>query len=119
MSVRKFMDEYRAGTQPTGDGRLLRAGRVKITLAPHRTWVTLCRIEALDAGNGDGSRALDWLCQLADKYGVKISGCADPFGSCFLDLEKLLDWYARHGFKITVKDFYYIDREPKGEVKRG
>jgi|SRR5208337_181540 len=115
MSVCNFMDEYRAGTEPTDDGRRLRAGKVKITLAPHRTWITLCRIEALDAGNGDGGRALKWFCSLADKHGVKISGIADPFNSCFLSIEKLLDWYARHGFEITVTDLYYIDREPQCE----
>jgi len=112
MSVRSFMEEYRYGTEPTNDGRRKRAG-VIFTLAQHRTWITLCRIEAVNAGNGDGSKGLDWLCQLADNHGVRLSGIADPFGSRFLSLDALLDWYTRHGFEVLVTDCYYIDREPK------
>ncbi len=103
------MDEYRAGTAVTGGPRL-RAG-VLFTLAPHRTWVTLCRIEAVTAGRGDGGRGLDWLCGLADKHGVRLSGCAEPFNSQFLNLDKLLGFYARRSFEVTNE--YYIDREPK------
>ena len=112
MSVRAFMEEYRAGTESITHSRFW-SKCVNISIAPHRTWVTLCRIEALNAGCGDGSRALNWLCQLADKHRVRISGIADPFGSRFLELDKLLDWYVRHGFEVLVTDSYYIDREPK------
>jgi hypothetical protein len=107
------MDEYRTWTRPTDDGRRLWAGRVFFTLAPHRTWITLCRIEAMHAGAGYGSAALRWLCKVADKHGVKLSGIAEPFGSRFLELEKLMAWYVVFGFEVTVKDFYYIDREPR------
>jgi len=112
MSVRSFMVEYRAGTELITFSRFW-CKCVNISIAPHRTWITLCRIEAINAGNGDGGRALKWLCWLADKHGVRISGMADPFGSRFLELEKLLDWYVRHGFDVTVSDCYYIDREPR------
>ena len=114
MSVRSFMDEYRAGTLLRDDGRRFHGG-VLFTLASHRTWVTLCRIEALEAGHGDGGRALDWLCGLADKHSVILSGCAEPFNSQFLNLERLLGFYERRGFVVTQAgdDPPYIDRLPR------
>ena len=108
MSVRGFMDEFRAGTTRYSGPHIWNE-RVSIIIAPHRTWVTLCRIQALDAGHGDGSAAMKWLCALADKHRVRMSGVAEPFGSRFLELPALIVWYNKFGF--TVTNDYYIDRE--------
>jgi hypothetical protein len=68
------MAEFRDGTHQFASCRI-HDDSVYVTLVPHRTWVMLQRIESFGC-RGAGSRTLDWLCTLADKHGVRISGIA-------------------------------------------
>lgn len=57
-----------------------------------------CIRTLLERGSGQGSRALDWLCALADKHGVELNGTIEPCGGIKprLNVRQLTAWY--HGF---------------------
>ncbi len=60
-------------------------------------------MRSLERGKGYGSQALNWLCELAAKYDVTLSGHAAPFGTSkpMLNKHQLKQWYKRHGFLVT------------------
>ena len=78
------------------------------SLALDLTWVGDNEVELSfihvvgDRGSGLGSRALDMLAKLADKYRVTLTGQvhSNPkvFGKKTLAKDKLTAWYLRHGF---------------------
>ena len=45
------------------------------------------------------SRALKVVTDLADKYGVTLTLYATNYTNRGLDVEDLIEWYSRHGFK--------------------
>ena len=68
-----------------------------------------------------GNRTGRWLCKLADKYGVRMTGKPEPFwvGPSIIkkevffrgmQLERMLKWYEHYGFKKVGEQ---IIREPK------
>lgn len=75
------------------------------------------------------NRTVVFLCGLADKYGIVISGRAQPnvVGPSILgkeeyhsglDLERLLKWYKYYGFECEEIDgTYHVKRSPKNEVQ--
>jgi GNAT superfamily N-acetyltransferase len=75
--------------------------------------IRLSCIRSFERGKGYGSRALDWLCQLADAHGVTIKGHISPCGMVKPRLNKtqLRQWYKRHGFSVTERSS--IVRVPK------
>jgi hypothetical protein len=62
-------------------------------------------------GQGHATRALTWLCILADEHEVAITGLVRPFGEKGLNLEQLTAWYRRNGFKVSKDHEMY--RSPK------
>lgn len=80
--------------------------------------VLLELIRAEQKGRGDGSKALVWLCELADKHRVSITGQmspCDPEGEG-LDWKELRSWYVKHGFTI---DGLEMHRRPRRSVQEG
>jgi GNAT superfamily N-acetyltransferase len=79
----------------------------------HRNCVTLRRIKVSPElrGKGHATRALGWLCALADEHEVAITGIVRPFGVKGLNREQLTAWYRRHGFKVSKDETMY--RSPK------
>jgi hypothetical protein len=57
-------------------------------------------IMATRKGRGQGSQALQYLKNLADKHGVSLHGAASQFGSSGLSTNELKQWYKRHGFEF-------------------
>jgi GNAT superfamily N-acetyltransferase len=59
-------------------------------------------IRSLHRNQGFGSMAIDWLCKLADKYGVELTGAIEPCGDIRprLGVRQLVSWYRRHGFTV-------------------
>ena len=51
------------------------------------------------SGNGEASRALETLCQLADVHGVALCGDAMPYAKGPEDAIRLRLWLARFGFE--------------------
>ena len=58
-------------------------------------------IKALTKRRGQGTQALQYLKNLADKHGVTLTGYAKPYGSGGMNAKDLKDWYKRHGFSIN------------------
>jgi len=76
--------------------------------------IFISRIRSLDKRNGYGSLALDWLVELADKHGIRLSGTIEPCGKePRLTVRQLQAWYSRHGFVVRDRE---ISREPITEV---
>jgi hypothetical protein len=58
-------------------------------------------IHALEKGRGQGSQALNYLKNLADKHSVTMEGVAKQIGSRGLKTKDLKSWYKRHGFSVN------------------
>lgn len=103
-----FMAAFDAGTAPhpfTGAFRIW-AGRVVFEVKPlnramWRADVSLSAIQALEPGNGDGSRALDWFLGLAREHGAIVTGNVQRIGKTGLTVGQLRAWYKRHGFTVA------------------
>jgi len=66
--------------------------------------VRLSCIRSPEKGKGHASAALDWLCKLADEYGVEIEGHIEPVGDKpRLNVNQLRAWYKRHGFSVILR----------------
>ncbi len=63
--------------------------------------IMLGLVAAFHVGQGDGSRALRWFLQLADKHGVEVIGEVKPLGKNGLNTVELRRWYKRHGFHVN------------------
>ncbi len=91
-----------AETDPDSPLRYRWFGHVRAVLEAESAYLVLMRIEADPAwrGQGEGSAVLEWLTTLCDEHGVTLLGQANVDDDTGLGQEVLLDWYARHGFKI-------------------
>src|ERR1700687_2465538 len=123
MSIENFMSEYKRETKPlrvphsysliAKGHRLAPGGKVELKLNPHSDGVSIDWIGSLEFGKGQGTAALTWLCDLADRHDVtltlKVKGSKTSDGILRLinrmDNERLLApnglraWYRNHGFK--------------------
>lgn len=100
-----FMDDFRSGTGPNPLGHRDRVWneQIVIEVRPFDGRIHISDIMSLDRGKGNASKALGWLCSLADKHGVAMSLTPDAFGDADgLDDDQLTAWYARYGFKTTM-----------------
>jgi hypothetical protein len=75
--------------------------------------VTIHRLWTLQPGQGNGTRVLNKVCELADFYSVELKLKTLPFGRkpYRMSPEQLLAWYERHGFKGTRRKMI---RTPQG-----
>lgn len=75
---------------------------VGILPCPHDpdTTVVLCAVRALPCGQGNGTRAMRYITDLADRHGVAITGYIRPFASKALNVRELQRFYRRHGFSV-------------------
>ena len=115
-----YMEDFRAGTQPNPLGARDRVwgGEVLVEIRPFDKRIHISDIMSLHRGQGYGSKALQWLCSLADKHGVAMSLTPSAFGSenaQELDDEQLKAWYTRHGFKPHRGSL--MVREPQTTLK--
>jgi hypothetical protein len=117
MSVATFFAEYEAATKPNPFNEKERVwleslfpwrARACFTLqkGQHEECVTLWLIRSLERGKGDGSAALAWLCDLADRHGVMLTGTIQPNGMMRprLTVKQLKAWYRRNGFVVTANN---------------
>ena len=88
------------------------------------------RVQNIISFDGIGAnKTIVFICNLADKYGIVITGMAQPnivgpsvtgnsefkFG---LSLERLLKWYKYYGFESEKKDGnFQVIRRPKDEIQ--
>lgn len=75
------------------------------------------------------NRTISFICSLADKYGIVITGKANPnlIGPSItgtdkfysgLNLKRLLKWYKYYGFESEEIDgVFHVKRSPKNEIQ--
>jgi hypothetical protein len=110
VSVAAFVRAINRATYPNPFDRCERvrrdgtaALRVTVARAGDRDCINLDGIRSLVRGQGYGSHALDWLCMLADRHHVTITGVIEPFGIMRprMTTARLTAWYRRRGFVVT------------------
>jgi GNAT superfamily N-acetyltransferase len=151
MSVESFLAEYLMTTEPVfvpeeGETPPFPYHRfhrrvVELDIEPKddagpdiAPYIHLYFIGTLERGKGHGTRALNWLCELADRHAVTLTGQADasvkdvPFvrQTQRLDNKQLRAWYERHGFTFTMgvggaptKCFFFRNPQPLDRAVNG
>ena len=122
MANQAFMHEYMQGTKAIDDEDDVRArDHVQLNLEDQGKLVHIWSIVNLGTkGGGEASRALDWLCSMADRhhttlqlYPEKISGK----GKGSIPSQGLRKWYMSRGF--TEDRYGYYQRQPSGKTEAG
>jgi len=90
----KFMNEFKRGVPAEMSMRIRKEGGVFI----------IVDIVANEPRKGHGSKAMEWLCGLADKHSVILMGCAEPNHGSTMPTEVLFGWYRRFGFHVVPYD---------------
>lgn len=100
-----FMQEYHDSTAENPSCRRERVWetRAAFELEIFDGAIHLGCVRSFERGNGNGTAALTWLCELADKHECAIRGTIKPCGQTRprLNAAQLRQWYKRHGFKVT------------------
>jgi len=104
MSVKSFMDDYfgSTDTNPFAHTEQIWDGRVAFDCRPMNGSIRFS-LRSLVRGKGHGTEGLLWLCGLADKHKVMLTGNVVPYGTMKPRLDKLQlkKWYERHGFLVS------------------
>jgi hypothetical protein len=135
MSLESFLAEYERSTEPMFTGvseadpdyadlryNSMYQRNTELHLVPKNDatedigpYIYLAFIGTYERGNGHGSAALTWLCELADRHSVHITGHADSKTRTLRDMlekkrtrglskKQLRAWYERHGFRFQLPD---------------
>ena len=119
-----FMKEFHDSTFPLGvlrmtseygDDRCL-LEMIKNPLAKNE--IHFGSIQSFDRNKGNGTKVLNWICELADKHQVILYGSIEPFMRARgnkdyvmpLNKAQLKVWYKKNGFKVKGLK---ISRKPK------
>jgi len=70
-----------------------------VEITPQYAGVHIDEVRALTKKQGEGTKAVRFLTDLADKHGVELYLYAKPFGNEAMDLDNLVRFYRRHGFR--------------------
>jgi GNAT superfamily N-acetyltransferase len=90
--------------------------RAAFTLSIFDGAIHISAMRSFERGKGDGSKALDWLCQTADVHGVTLSGGAKPYGDQpRLNSKALRAFYRARGFEIKTTGA--MRRAPRGKTQ--
>ena len=121
-----FWQEFSEGTTPCGRHRKHGETRMLCRMVDEKT----VRVQKVISLNPVGFMATGkWLCGLADRHGVTMTGIAQPtiVGPSVLGenryyeglgLDRLLKLYARYGFEAVERDGQiHVTRRPKNEVQ--
>ena len=79
--------------------RVLAASDVAVEVTPRYDGIHIDRLHALSARKGAGTEAMRFLTGLADKHGLSLTLYARPFGDEKMDLDALVRFYRRFGFR--------------------
>ena len=70
-----------------------------VEITPQYAGVHIDEVRALTKKQGEGTKAVRFLTDLADQHGVELYLYAKPFGNEAMDLDTLVRFYRRHGFR--------------------
>jgi len=100
-----FMEEFYEETSPHPFDRASRVyDHSVIELSPFNGAIHLSAVVSMQPRSGQGTKALNFIKELANKHRVKIELSAKPFSNNkehITDLGDLVRWYVRNGFRIT------------------
>jgi hypothetical protein len=109
MSLESFMQEFDELTHPNplNNRESVHDQTVAFEVKIFDGCIRLANIRSLDPGLGFGTLGLLWVCALADKHDVFITGTAIPTGNKNqkgrLKKTALKAWYKRHGFTVSSR----------------
>lgn len=81
---------------PTEDGSIIIDGNVQVNANSVNGVIKLDTIKAIDQGQGDGTRVLESIKEIARENGVKVEVIPEQIGST--SVEDLVTWYESKGF---------------------
>ena len=84
-------------------GRHIEKFKVSWDIANHGDCLHITCFGRFDGQKGDGAKAMQQICELADAYRIKLTLTADN--------KKLVDWYTQFGFEGKREDFSPMTRE--------
>lgn len=99
--------------------RVLASIAVAVEVSPLRGGVHLDEVRALCPGKGEGTKAMRFLTDLADKHGVSLTLFPMPFGNEKMYTDDLVRFYRKHGFQFESEqwdgdfDMIRFPREPR------
>lgn len=98
-----FMEEFYSSTaaHPFNPHLALFENCVMFEVKPFAGLILFGFIKTFNKGQGDGSRALQWLVDLADKHQVTLTGNVQRVGDEGLTVNQLRRWYKRNGFHVN------------------
>lgn len=99
-----FMEEYYELTEPHPFGNARIYQNTMLEVYPFNGMIHLSAIVTTQPRSGAGTNAMKFLMELANKHRVKIDIEAKPFSKNnehIRDMEQLVRWYMRLGFRIT------------------
>ena len=79
--------------------RVLTGIEAVVEVTPQHGGIHVDEVRALTQKQGEGTKAMRFLTDLADKHGVELYLYAKPFGHEAMDLDNLVRFYRRHGFR--------------------
>ena len=79
--------------------RMLADIEAVVEVFPEHGGIKIETIRALSRRKGEGTKAMRFLTDLADKHGVSLYLYAKPFGDEAMDLDDLVRFYRRFGFR--------------------
>lgn len=104
--VEAYLDELHSTTADHPmNPRLRLLSNAAVEVSSFDGMVHISDILALDPGKGGGKEALQFLCKLADKHGVKIHLTAKAYLDDRLSTAELKTWYERYGFTEEEDSF--------------
>lgn len=120
--AKQFMTAFNAATKENGFNHRQRVfdNSVIIELAPdignRKTGIHIVDIKSIDPKKGMGTKAMQFIVNLADKYGVDLDLAAVDYSEQWTS-KKLASWYKRFGFAVEKGDAkygYVMRRRQKG-----
>jgi RNA:NAD 2'-phosphotransferase (TPT1/KptA family)/8-oxo-dGTP pyrophosphatase MutT (NUDIX family) len=115
-----FMREFRSltGPSPDPDNSKDRTWKDAVEIEAHMRWLRIQveSIRSLEQGQGNASKALDFLKDLADKHDVELEVHPVPFGGGQLNQPQLKEWYTRHGFTLEDASTYVYHPAPEAKT---
>lgn len=113
-NLKAFLDEVLGATSPNpfNPRERLWENKAVVECSEWEGKIDVATVRSLEKGEGHGSAALQWLCNLADRHQVPMALDPKPFGDQTLNKTDLTAWYGRYGFK--KKQGEGMVREPDG-----
>lgn len=103
-NTKQFLDDYYNQTQENPLNTKSRIyNNTKIEIYPIKNTIHISDLQSMKPNSGAGTKTLNFLKSLADKYNIKLTLTAKPYhnnNEYITDLETLAKWYYKNGFEL-------------------